>query len=83
MTNGSCRMETHPIHQGHRENGCLPHNHRKAAIVTDSMSTLQRVKGGHLYADWIGCIGDSQLLSVTWLFFLVTSVSRAMRELAL
>ena len=44
------------------------HNHRKAVIVTDSMSTLQKVKGGHLYADWIGCIGDSQLLSVTWLF---------------
>ncbi len=44
------------------------HNYKKAVIVTDSMSTLQKVKGRHLYADWIDYIGDSQLLSVTWLF---------------
>ena len=43
-------------------------NHKKAVIVTDSMSTLEKVKNKHLYADWASLINGSQLLSITWLF---------------
>ena len=42
--------------------------HRKAVIVTDSMSTLQKVKKKLLYADWISSIKGSQLQSIVWLF---------------
>ena len=42
--------------------------HRKAVIVSDSMSTLQKVKKKLLYADWIPSIKDSQLQSLKWLF---------------
>ena len=42
--------------------------HRKAVIVYDSMSMLQKVKKGLLYADWFDLISQSQLQSVTWLF---------------
>ena len=42
--------------------------HRKAVIVSDSMSMLQKVKKGLLYADWFDLISQSQLQSVTWLF---------------
>ena len=42
--------------------------HRKAVIVSDSMSMLQKVKKGLLYADWVDLISQSQLQSVTWLF---------------
>ena len=40
--------------------------HRKAVIVSDSMSMLQKVKKGLLYADWVDRISQSQLQSVTW-----------------
>ena len=42
--------------------------YRKAIIVTDSMSTLQKIKKGLLYADWVTLISRSHLQSITWLF---------------
>ena len=39
-----------------------------AVIATDSMSTLEKVKGGQLYADWVGPLGSSHLKKLTWLF---------------
>ena len=42
--------------------------YRKAIIVTDSMSTLQKIEKGLLYADWVTLISRSHLQSITWLF---------------
>ena len=39
-----------------------------AVIVTDSMSTLQKIKGGQLYTSWITSIENSCLKKITWLF---------------
>ena len=32
------------------------------------MSTLQKVKGGHLYADWYTAIQNSQMRRIQWIF---------------
>ena len=37
-------------------------------IATDSMSTLEKIRCGNLYADWVGLIKQSRLKKVTWLF---------------
>ena len=42
--------------------------HRKAVIVTDSMSMLQKIKRGLFYTDWWSLIRRSQLQIITWLF---------------
>lgn len=42
--------------------------HTKAIVVTDSMSTLEKVKRGYLHVDWISLIKDSQLQFITWVF---------------
>ena len=41
---------------------------RKAVIVTDSMSTLQKVKKEYMYADWMKALQDSALERLTWIF---------------
>ena len=43
-------------------------SHRKAVIVTDSMSMLQKIKKGLFYTDWWSLISRSQLQFITWLF---------------
>ena len=40
----------------------------RAVIVTDSMSTLQKVQKENLYADWVSTISDSCLERLTWVF---------------
>ena len=47
---------------------CSTDEHQYATILTDSMSTLQKVKGGHLYADWYTAIQNSQMRRVQWIF---------------
>ena len=42
--------------------------HMRAVIVTDSMSTLQKVQKEYLYADWVPIISDSCLERFTWIF---------------
>ena len=42
--------------------------YKKAVIVTDSMSTLQKIQRGMLYSDWIDLIKGSELQTITWLF---------------
>ena len=42
--------------------------YKKAVIVTDSMSTLQKIQKGMLYSDWIDLIKRSELQTITWLF---------------
>ena len=44
------------------------HQHRRAVIVTDSMSTLQKISKEYLYADWVSIICDSSLERLTWIF---------------
>ena len=41
---------------------------RKAVIVTDSVSTLQKVKIEFLYADWLKTLHESSLEKLTWVF---------------
>ena len=41
---------------------------RKAIVVTDSMSTLEKIKKKLLYADWVELINASQLQAITWIF---------------
>ena len=41
---------------------------RKAVIVTDSMSTLQKVKKEYMYVDWLKALQDSALEKLTWVF---------------
>ena len=42
--------------------------HQRAVIVTDSMSTLQKVQKKMLYADWKAMIRESRLERVAWIF---------------
>ena len=42
--------------------------HQRAVIVTDSMSTLQKIQKGMLYADWKAMIRESSLERVAWIF---------------
>ena len=42
--------------------------HKRAIIVTDSMSTLQKITSGFLYADWVTTISNSVLEKLTWIF---------------
>ena len=42
--------------------------YKKAVIVTDSMSTLQKIQRGMPYSDWIDLIKGSELQTITWLF---------------
>ena len=43
-------------------------NYTRAVIITDSMSTLQKVRKEYLYADWVPLISASSLENVTWIF---------------
>ena len=42
--------------------------HRRAIIITDSMSTLEKVKKEYMYADWLKILSDSSLERITWIF---------------
>ena len=42
--------------------------HKRVVIVTDSMSTLQKVQKEFLYADWIDIILKGPFERVTWIF---------------
>ena len=41
---------------------------RKAVIVTDSMSTLQKVKKEYMYADWMKALQDRALEKLTFVY---------------
>lgn len=58
------------------ENAC-----RKAVIVTDSMSTLQKIRKKMLHVDWISHINASNLQALTWIRVQGTQASWAMRGL--
>ena len=47
---------------------CSTEDHQYATIVTDSMSTLEKVRGGNLYADWFATLENSQLLRLQFIF---------------
>ena len=42
--------------------------HTHALVVTDSMSTLEKIRGGSLHSDWRDPIRNSKLKKLTWLF---------------
>ena len=42
--------------------------YRRAIIVTDSMSTLQKINKENLYADWGPIISSSKLERLIWVF---------------
>ena len=39
-----------------------------ATFLTDSMSTLEKIKTGHLNAYWFTCVSNSQLRRLQWIF---------------
>ena len=41
---------------------------KRAVIVTDSMSTLEKVRKEHLHADWLQALRASGLERITWVF---------------
>ena len=43
-------------------------NYTRAVIITDSMSTLQKVEGEWMYADWLNPLQNSALQKITWIF---------------
>ena len=44
------------------------HQHSRAVIVTDSISTLQKISMEYLYADWVSIICYSSIERLTWIF---------------
>ena len=40
----------------------------RAVIITDSMSTLQKVEKEYMYADWLEPLRNSALQKITWIF---------------
>ena len=47
---------------------CSTEEHQYATILTDSMSTLEKIRGGSLYADWFATIQQSQMMRLQWIF---------------
>ena len=37
-------------------------------IVSDSLFTLEKIRGRHLHADWMQHINDSLIRKITWIF---------------
>ena len=66
MTASSMAMEVKAVTEALQFLASTPY--KKAVIVTDSMSTLQKIQKGMLYSDWINLIKRSQLQTITWLF---------------
>ena len=66
LTTSSMSMEIKAISQALLWLEHQPYTH--AVIATDSMSTLKKVKGGQLYADWMKPLEGSHLKRFTWLF---------------
>ena len=40
----------------------------RAVIITDSMSTLQKIEKEYMYADWLEPLQNSSLQKITWIF---------------
>ena len=66
LTTSSMLMEVKAITEALRY--LQPLQFKKALIVTDSMSTLQKVRNEFLYADWMPLISGSSLENITWIF---------------
>ena len=66
ITTSSMLMEVKAISEAMKY--LQEHGIRKAVIVTDSMSTLQKVKKEYLYADWFKVLQESALERLTWVF---------------
>ena len=41
---------------------------RSILFVTDSLSTLEKVRGSNLHADWTPQVRDSQIQNITWIY---------------
>ena len=67
LTTSSMCMEVKAITEGLKWLGDSQHN--KATFLTDSMSTLEKIQAGNLYADWVQTIQDTQGISrLQWIF---------------
>ena len=66
ITTSSMLMEVKAITEALRY--LKEEKYTRAVIVTDSMSTLQKVQKENLYADWVSTISDSCLERLTWVF---------------
>ena len=66
MTTSSMLMEVKAITEALRY--LQSKQYRRAIIVTDSMSTLQKINKENLYADWGPIISSSKLERLTWVF---------------
>ena len=67
QTTSSMCMEVIAISEANTWLGDERHVH--AIFVTDSLSTLEKVRLGRHYADWKPTITASQLESIVWIFF--------------
>ena len=66
VTTSSMQMEVKAITEALRY--IQLNQHSKAVIVTDSMSTLEKVKKEYLHADWMKIFSDSKLEKIIWIF---------------
>ena len=66
ITTSSMLMEIKAISEALK---CLQQRQcRRAVIVTDSMSTLQKVQKELFYSDWLATLRSSALEKITWIF---------------
>ena len=66
ITTSSMLMEVKAVTEALRY---LQANHlKRAIIVTDSMSTLQKISKEYLYADWVTIISSSSIEHLSWIF---------------
>ena len=66
LTTSSMLMEIKAITEALRY--LQQYRHKRAVIVTDSMSTLQKIQKEYLYADWLQILSGSSIEKITWIF---------------
>ena len=65
-TTSSMCMEVHAISEALKWLEKCRYTH--AVFITDSMSTLEKIKRGSMYVDWARSIQKSKLKKITWVF---------------
>ena len=43
-------------------------DYSRVVIVTDSLSTLEKVRQGNLHADWVSLINQSSIQRIVWIY---------------
>ena len=66
ITTSSMAMEVCAITEAFRWIKTKDFSH--VLVATDSMSTLEKIRSGHLHADWLQFIRGSHVEKITWIF---------------